>query len=474
MDQATLISKIFDIENDTKLLNYTTHDGVPIWMISRYHLLYKTAGGKLFGYKSSDRDRKVSVKIIAHILKVVIYNLKNRNINRDKEIFLYATNRKTVINGKFFNRYVDQLHSVFPEKSLVIEQALLGWEWPFPRVNHTVYFDTIGRIIGEIASKLFYKKDYAETYRMLEYFNSKMAGICGIELEEDEIKATAIYLSQLIVSMRFQSIWLKSKITKRTKAVIMIGAGFSYYYFLNRMLKNNNIISIELQHGYITKNNIMYNYAYKIVGDERVKKGLPEYILTYGNWWNEQMNCPMKKISIGNPYHEYCKKNAIRVNENNNNITVIGTGENTSKYIQLVDYLSTHFLNYRVKFRPHPGEFNKVKSIVKKRKNNIVLDEIPEIYESLSNTSIIIGEVSTVLFEAIGIVNKIIVWNTEYANAYLPDHPFESFSTYEELKKIIQSEKSVDYQENKFWKGNWKESYRNFIKSIDELGTIGN
>lgn len=474
MDQNNLISKIFEIENDTKLLDYTTYDGIPIWMIGRYYLLYKTAGGKLLGYESSDRERKVSAKIVAHILKVVMHSLKNRNINKGKEILLYSTNRKTIIHGKYFNRYVDQLYSVYPDSSLVIEQSLLNWEWPFPRVNHTVYFDTIGRIAGEIESRLFYKKDYVEVYRMLEYFNSRLTAICRIKLKEDEIREAAVYISRLIVSMRFQSAWLKSKVTNQTRVVIMVGAGFPFYYFLNRMLKNKNIISVELQHGYITKNNFMYNYAPKIVNDERVKNGLPEYILTYGSWWNEQMNCPMKKISIGNPYREYCKKHITGVNEENNNITVIGTGENTGSYIQLVEYLSNHCTDFHVKYRPHPGELNKIKAMVRNGQNNIELDDGPEIYATLSNTSIIIGEVSTVLFEAIGIVNRIIVWNTTYASAYLPEHPFESFSTYEELKDLLQNDKGTKYADNEFWGKNWKESYQGFIKSIVGLEMSGN
>ena len=467
MDQNSLISIIFEIENDEKLLDYMTYDGAPIWMIGRYHLLYKIVGGRLLGYESSNRDRKISIKMMAHILKAAAYSLKNRNINKGKKIFLYATNRKTMIGGKYFNRYVDSLYSVYPDDSLVIEQSLLDWEWPFPRVYQAVYFDTIGRITGEIESRLFYKKDYAEVYRMLVYFNSRLFAICGIKLGEDEIKATAVYLSRLIVTTRFQSAWLQSKVTAQSGVVIMVGAGFPFYYFLNRMLKNKNIISVELQHGYITKNNFMYNYASKIAGDERVRNGLPEYILTYGSWWNEQMNCPMKKISIGNPYHEYCKEHIRRGKKDNNRITIIGTGENTASYIQLTEYLTTCFSDFCIKFRPHPGELSKVKDMVGNGREHIELDDGPEIYTTLSDTSIIIGEVSTVLFEAIGIVNRIIVWNTAYAKAYLPDHPFECFSTYEELKDLIQKDQGIKYTDNEFWEKNWKEAYQNFIKSLD-------
>ena len=76
MDQNSLISIIFEIENDEKLLDYMTYDGAPIWMIGRYHLLYKIVGGRLLGYESSNRDRKISIKMMALNLVCWLLNLR--------------------------------------------------------------------------------------------------------------------------------------------------------------------------------------------------------------------------------------------------------------------------------------------------------------------------------------------------------------------------------------------------------------
>lgn len=82
---------------------------------------------------------------------------------------MYSTNRKTIINDKFYNRYVDQLFEQFSSKSVVIEQALIDWEWPFPRKNEMIYFDTLGRITGELKGRLQYKKDYNTVRELLDY-----------------------------------------------------------------------------------------------------------------------------------------------------------------------------------------------------------------------------------------------------------------------------------------------------------------
>lgn len=467
MEEKNLASAIFEVENDTHLLDYKTYDGVPIWMISRWYLLQDIIGGKLLDYESPERMRSVNTKMINYIFKTAKYNFSHKEMFNAKSIFLLATNRKTLINNKYYNRYVDHFYEEYPEQSLVIEQAPLDWEWPFPRVNADVYFDAIGRVEGEIRSRFYYKKDYVKVCEMLMLFCKRVKLLFDIRIQNKEFEYIAIYISKLIVSMRYQSIWLNKKLTKDTKVVIAVGSGFPHYYFTNRMLRRRGIISVELQHGYITKNNIMYNYADVLVNKAQVKAGIPDFILTYGEWWNSQMNCPIKKVSIGNPYHEYCIKKISQVSKKNRNILIIGVGENTRDYISLAAFLRKNIKDYHTKFRPHPGEMIKAIKIINEGGYSIELDKNIDIYTTLANTSIIIGEVSTVLFEAIGIVNRIIVSNTKYTHTYLPEHPFETFNTGEDLVKKINNPYNCKYFENEMlWAECWKENYRKFIDSI--------
>lgn len=466
MEQKNLAAIIFELENDRHLLDFKTYDNIPVWMIGRWYLLHDIIGGILLNYKSPRHFRTINFKMIGFLINVLAYNLTHKSNLKKKSIVLYSTNRKTIINDKFYNRYVDLLFEQFSSKSVVIEQALIDWEWPFPRKNEMIYFDTLGRITGELKGRLQYKKDYNTVRELLDYLKKRMNLLTNISLSDNEWTIIAIYLSKLIVAMRFQAEWLGRRIDKETKMVIAVGAGFPYYYFTNKLLKSRGIVSVELQHGYITKNNIMYNYAEKIVNDSRVVDGLPDYILTYGDWWNRQMNCPIKKISIGNPYHELCVKNIEKIKKNNQDIVIIGVGENTREYIKLSEYLSGNLKNYHIKFRPHPGEKNMALKLMQEEQININLDKNIELYQTLQATSIIIGEVSTVLFEAVGIVDRVLVWNTKYSQAYLPEHPFETFSSYEELVEKINSKNTLIYNRgDEFWCDNWEEKYIHFIKS---------
>lgn len=457
---------IFEIENDNKLLDFTTYDNVPIWMLSRWYLLHDIVGGKLLGYKSPDRVRGINKKTINYLGRAFVHNMLNCSKQNNKEILLYSTNRKTFFNGKFFNRYVDQLYLEFQNESCIVEQATLEWDWPFPRTSTNVYFDACAQVCGACVSSVYYKRDYESVYEMLRYFSRRVYKIAGLLFSNEEIHGYAVSISKFIVRMRYMARWMKKMLPQSIKVVIIVGAGFPYYYFMNQALKEKKIVSVELQHGYINGNNIMYNYADAIVNDERVKKGLPDYMLTYGEWWSNQINCPLTKVSIGNPYRQLCMENIKHVSKDNRNLVVIGIGENTEKYIEFVKKICEKFPQYNVKFRPHPGERDVAVNVINKMDYEIILDNNIDIYETLANTSVIIGEVSTVLFEAIGIVNSIFLWNTEYSKTYLPKHPFKCFETIEELEKLVNSNLEVDGDSGLFWTENWNKKYSEFIQKV--------
>ena len=266
MKRGCGMNQLFELENDRGLLDYSTYDGVPLWMMARQYM-FLFIKGKIEGIEYPVRNRRIETKMVKNVVLTQIHNYFDSNKGSTKEIILYTTNRKTILGGKYYNRYADFFSSVFPNKSLVIEQAMLDWEWPFPRWNENVIFDTIARIRGEILSRLRYRKDYPETYKLVQHFNKRCQQLFGIQLSQKEMVQCATHIAQLVVSSRHQAEWLENQLMDETKLVITVGAGFPFYYFVNRMLKRKKIVSVELQHGWITKNNTMYNYHPSIVED---------------------------------------------------------------------------------------------------------------------------------------------------------------------------------------------------------------
>jgi hypothetical protein len=74
---------------------------------------------------------------------------------------------------------------------------------------------------------------------------------------------------------------------------------------------------------------------------------------------------------------------------------------------------------------PHPFEREKVKSLI--LPDGVRLDSHADIYSSLKESSVVISELSTGLFEAVGLVDKVLLWETDKSRFAFPEIPFKSF-----------------------------------------------
>lgn len=122
-----------------------------------------------------------------------------------------------------------------------------------------------------------------------------------------------------------------------------------------------------------------------------------------------------------------------------------------------------------VVFRPHPFERDKVKSSTLPA--GVQLDLHSDIYPSLKESNVVISELSTGLFEAVGLVDKVLLWETDKSRFAFPEVPFRSFSSLGELEAILNGGDS-DGKEfstvsaEALWMPNWKQNYLGFVEGV--------
>jgi hypothetical protein len=94
----------------------------------------------------------------------------------------------------------------------------------------------------------------------------------------------------------------------------------------------------------------------------------------------------------------------------------------------------------------------------------VVIDESPDLYASLGTAVAVIGETSTALFEAIGIVPRVFVWDTPKSRFYLGDHPFERFAGVEELAAMVAVPRAATrVPADDVWAEGWDERFQRFV-----------
>lgn len=235
---------------------------------------------------------------------------------------------------------------------------------------------------------------------------------------------------------------------------------------ITKRFKENGIKVIELQHGSVGKQSYIYNY-HSGRSFERAKEYLPDYYLTYGRYWNEQINTPSKTIPVGNPNLNKIKNVCeIHYPLRPKSILVVSQGTVTCIMVKIARYLSEKLPDYKIIYKLHPGEipFTERYEVLKKYPN-IEIRTFDNIYELIASSEIIVGHYSTTLFEAIAFNGKRIFM---VENDMVPSNIGYKFSDFEELYDAILDGESgyPSVDPSYFWEPDWEKNISSFLTRI--------
>ena len=89
---------------------------------------------------------------------------------------------------------------------------------------------------------------------------------------------------------------------KRAKLIIFCNTGSHQGYML--ACKEFSVPTIDIQHCHISYYNLLYNYSNELDKEKKELILCPDYIFTWSDFWNNNINITSKKVSIGYPYFE--------------------------------------------------------------------------------------------------------------------------------------------------------------------------
>ncbi len=458
------------IESDPYILSFTSRNGSPLWFYMRNYLLIYLLPQKMNLMSELSKPRKMNTELISYFFRALLYNIRKSKLIRDKHSVVFYTPCRGITEAHGFrNTYCDDF-ALSDSSYLVLENAPVSWKWPGKRLNQNTYYYSLNYALHKILARFTYTKEKKQVSLLSEYIKKRVSNLFHIELTNEEVQWLIRVTCQETLAMEEHSKWILNKCRKMcTKILVIPGASHSNYCYLNREAKKNGITVIEIQHGLITKNADIINYSNELCKDKRLKESSPDYFFSFGEWWNSQTNIPFSnKISIGSIQRD---RNRANKKQDEELILFIGGGNKTEELFKLADFVAGKLKEkYKVMFRPHPIERNAVEEI-RHSYSSVEIDYNENVYETLSRCKSIIGEASTVLYEAIGIVNKIFVWNTSYAKSLFQDIPFQKFETGTELLDLLEStDVSNVIKESLFWQNNAVHNFINCIKNIELKG----
>lgn len=464
------LADILEIENTPEILDFTCPGtDYLLWPRARTVVTRLVMESKIYGEGTliKKASKQPWGKILGCLMEGVVHNL--RFLNTQAGIVFFnsgVTNIK--IDGKYFNRVSDYFAACFPDSTLLIEDHF-EWSHPRPRANpNLIYYVPFVVTAALLAQLPFRSLDKTPVLEFIRFIDSRLRKLIGFQLTDHQkdllLKVLVRYCNGLKPELHMYERLYRQL---NPKLIFFEDGCYGNRGHIIRLAKEMGIKTAETQHGMISSGHDAYNYAPTIFQSDNYKKYLPDYFLSYGQWWIEQVRLPVEGVVIGNPHYDTLRQKLHPVSSPKNKILLLSDGLRFQIYFELAQSLKRGIKGgYEIMIRPHPIERTFALANFAQNDSGILIDTSENLYERLAESYAIIGEISTALFEAVGLVDKIFAWSSNITTFGLPDCPFEQFESVDELVAKLFLDNSGQSQlatATSVWASEWADNYGEFI-----------
>ena len=460
------IETLLRIENNPDIISYRFNaDDFLIWPLVRYRIF-----SQAMDYNQYLSKRSTVKKY--RLVKYIVNNFLNYpGFVRNKKILIFGTGVTNIkINNNYFNRIHDYYNLVFPDDTVFLESSD-NFEYRKPRAFKNTYYYDYMKIMSVLKSKLVTHVDEKTTKAIdnfIEFLNKNFA--MGFDQTFYEMIKNSLIKEATRLSY-MKSYFLKLLDRIQPKIVFLEDAHYGGQSYIIKWAKERGIVTAEFQHGTVSKSDPAYNYGEGVRNSKEYKKYVPDYLLTYGEYWNSQVRIPGKTYVVGNPHFYESIKRYENIKEEKDTILIISQWTLTKEFIEITEYLAKHFKNKKIIFKMHPGEMDNF-CMIEPLENfpNVQIKKDGDIYELLAKCENVVGCYSTAIFEALAFdKKKIYVLENSFSRDEIPEDIGVRFKNGEELVELMEAgitnEKYLDVQH--YFNSKWKENYISFIN--DEL-----
>ncbi|CAD5138677.1 conserved protein of unknown function [Microbacterium sp. Nx66] len=207
----------------------------------------------------------------------------------------------------------------------------------------------------------------------------------------------------------------------RPRVVLFDNGSYTYHGESVGLFKDAGAYVAEPQHGWIGPSHAAYNYG-RLFREPALRRALPDEVLTFGDFWSDSIRHPGRVTAIGKPHLE--RQAASAPASRRPQVLVVSSRTDPERTDALVIELRGLLDDsWSVVFRPHPGERYETGGRYPRLSAHpgVTVDEQPDVYESLKQTTVVVGEASTVLFEARAFGCEVIPRDSAFAAAVIGD-----------------------------------------------------
>jgi hypothetical protein len=229
---------------------------------------------------------------------------------------------------------------------------------------------------------------------------------------------------------------------------------------------------IEPQHGWIGPAHGAYNFGAAMSGDV-LRPSLPSALLTFGDYWAENLRFPGPLPVIGKPYLEQAVRDAAAHPSGHSGAVLVVSSVLNREQITRISLRLRSLLEPErpVVFRPHPSERARFAEYYPGLVDvaGIEIDHEPDLYRSFGRSAAVVGYASTVLYEALAFGIPVSVIDSKLADHYAPVAVFgariDEGESLDELAATIREgrPRAADVDLERIWRPNAVENFRAFL-----------
>jgi hypothetical protein len=310
-------------------------------------------------------------------------------------------------NGKQFNIFMDPILDALNNQCCVIR---------FPRGGH--YDDE-----ANYCASLMYFDYFAIKRRLLRYRRP----LSPIDLKKVMTAISGAFKKHIDESLCFEEI-IRSEIYKavygirvarrlfrKMSAKILILMGNAALTALIEAAHDVGMSVVEFQHGIISKYHLGYHFP---ICEKGSLKGYPDYILTYGEYWNRAVDYPLQSshiIPVGFPCFELQKRQVTHIKKKKNQILFLSQMVVGKSLAEMAIQIARRLPDYKVVFKLHPKQYRNWKELLPNLSSSsvgnleIVTDSGRSLYALFAESAYQVGAFSTSLIEGLSFDLKTII-----------------------------------------------------------------
>lgn len=467
-------NKFFEFENNPRILDFKFEfDDILMWPFIRYSLFQGVINKELGLQQAHSYTEKISIKekMIYYIAPFIL----NPFFPKKKYPILmlnWTSNTTGVkVDNQYLNKRDDYYGNLLKQKTLFLEQSVKG-KFRYPRLFSNVRNRDLIEWIAKLC-KYFFKPSTLNK-KTIDRFIETVESSFPFKQSNIELNNLRKRLQSISVQLRVIKELYRFVIKRTNPSLVFVqNSTYGQTGYIVKWLKEWNIKTAEFQHGTVTKGHLGYNFSNHLINNSDYRKYQPDYLLTFGEFWNNQSNSSSKKVVIGSPHFTKQMEKYRTVNNDAKKekkiITIISQGSLTDIMVDFA--IKTSKLidsSFKIIYRLHPGEIafrDRYKILY--NYNNIEVNDSGDIYSLFERSDIIFGCYSTALYEATAFNKPIFILENVLSKNYIPSELGIWVNSPEEFVEKVDKEafiKNHDY----YWNPNWEENYKKFV--FEEIG----